>query len=79
MPSNANQNDSSNKNDNNKNDKQNNQNSKNNQNNEVKKEEQEAVKSDNNYLQEIILSNGSLDFNKIYLIIMLLLKMKLMS
>ncbi len=64
MPSNANQNDSSNKNDNNKNDKQNNQNSKNNQNNEVKKEEQEAVKSDNNYLQEIILSNGSLDFNK---------------
>lgn len=64
MPSNANQNDSSNKNDNNKNDKQNNQNSKNNQNNEVKKEEQEVIKSDNNYLQEIILSNGSLDFNK---------------
>lgn len=64
VPSNANQNDSSNKQDNNKNDKQNNQNSKNNQNNEVKTEEQEAGKSDNNYLQEIILSSGSLDFNK---------------
>lgn len=64
VPSNANQNDSSNKQNNNNGDKQTNQDSKNNQNNEVKKEEQEAVKSDNNYLQEIILSNGSLDFNK---------------
>ena len=61
VPSNANQNDSSNKQDNNNGDKQTNQNS---ENNEVKKEEQEVVKSDNNYLQEIILSNGSLDFNK---------------
>ena len=64
VPSNINQNDSSNKNDNNNGDKQNNQNSKNNRNNEVKKEESEVIKSDNNYLQEIILSNGSLDFNK---------------
>lgn len=64
VPSNINQNDSSNKQDNNNGDKQTNQDSKNNQNNEVKKEEQEAVKSDNNYLQEIILSSGSLDFNK---------------
>ena len=64
MPSNANQNDSSNKQNNNNGDKQTNQDSKNNQNNEVKKEEPEVIKSDNNYLQEIILSNGSLDFNK---------------
>ena len=64
VPSNINQSDSSNKNDNNKNDKQNNQNSKNNQNNEVKTEEPEVIKSDNNYLQEIIWSSGSLDFNK---------------
>ena len=64
VPSNANQNDSSNKQDNNNRDKQTNQNSENNKNNESKEEEQEAIKSDNNYLQEIILSNGSLDFNK---------------
>lgn len=64
VPSNANQNDSSNKQDNNNGDKQTNQNSENNKNNESKEEEQEAIKSDNNYLQEIILSNGSLDFNK---------------
>ena len=64
VPSNANQNDSSNKKDNNNSDKQTNQNSENNKNNESKEEEQEAIKSDNNYLQEIILSNGSLDFNK---------------
>lgn len=64
VPSNANQNDSSNKQDNNNGDKQTNQNFENNKNNESKEEEQEAIKSDNNYLQEIILSNGSLDFNK---------------
>ena len=64
VPSNANQNDSSNKQDNNNRDKQTNQNSENNKNNESKEEEQEAIKSDNNYLQEIILSNGILDFNK---------------
>ena len=64
VPSNANQNDSSNKHDNNNGDKQTNQDSKNNQNNEVKKKEPEVIKSDNNYLQEIILSSGSLDFNK---------------
>ena len=62
IPSNTNQNDSSNKIDNGNNDKQNNQTSANNKNNEAKKEE--VVKSDNNYLQEIILSNGTLDFNK---------------
>ena len=64
VPSNINQSDNSNKNDSNNNDKQNKQNSKNNQNNEVKNEEPEVIKSDNNYLQEIILSSGSLDFNK---------------
>ena len=61
VPSNANQNDSSNKRDNNNGDKQNKQNK---QNNEVKTKEPEVIKSDNNYLQEIILSSGSLDFNK---------------
>lgn len=72
VPSNINQNDSSNKQDNNNGDKQNNnngdkqnkQNSKDKQNNEVKAKEPEVIKSDNNYLQEIILSSGSLDFNK---------------
>lgn len=64
VPSNINQIDSSNKKDNRNNDKQNNQNSKDNQNIEVKKGEPEVVKADNNYLQEIALSSGSLDFNK---------------
>ena len=64
VPSNINQSGSSNKKDSGNDDKQNNQNFKGNQNNEVKKEEPEVVKADNNYLQEIILSSSSLDFNK---------------
>ena len=64
VPSNINQNDSSNKQDNNNGDKQNKQNSKDKQNNEVKAKDPEVIKSDNNYLQEIILSSGSLYFNK---------------
>ena len=68
VPSNANQNDSSNKHDNNNGDKQTNQDSKNNKNNGVKKKEPEVIKSDNNYLQEIPFENVEVETEKALLI-----------
>lgn len=56
VPSNINQDTNDNK--------QNNSNSQNNKNSDIKKEEQEVVKSNNNYLEKIILSTGKIDFNK---------------
>lgn len=67
VPSNINQDANDNKQNNSSNfnnDKQNNTNSENNKNNDIKNEEQEVVKSNNNYLEKIILSTGKIDFNK---------------